>query len=225
MSGFSDVGNLMHLYLDEIEPGEGTDASPFLIKASANVLSENGGRNWIPVIVQETGKDRYRVISNSFIYAVAEAANLERVWCIIADRSDEAVKTTKVLAREAFPQINLSIASRDDIHAALDYLSKQPNSALKSVKLPVAVNRIEEADRQYWQDLSPIAALKCGITKGKKLDALKQVFYLTPQLPLVATPDPDLKKMTATELKKIAKERGLEGYSKLKKADLVKLLS
>jgi hypothetical protein len=79
------------------------------------------------------------------------------------------------------PKINLSKASRDEIMAALRYLIEQPGSVLKTVKLAVATNRIDEAPRQYWKNFDPITNLKCGITKGKKLDALKQVFYLTPQ--------------------------------------------
>ena len=38
MSSLSDIGNLMHLYLDDISPNEGTDAAEFLIKASAENL-------------------------------------------------------------------------------------------------------------------------------------------------------------------------------------------
>ncbi|HEY9660834.1 MAG TPA: hypothetical protein V6C65_20460 [Allocoleopsis sp.] len=69
--------------------------------------------------------------------------------------------------------------------AALEYLIEQPGSVLKTVKSAVATNRIDEAPRQYWKTLEPIVNLKCGITKGKKLEALKQVFYLEPQPQLV----------------------------------------
>ncbi|WP_445633249.1 Rho termination factor N-terminal domain-containing protein [Nostoc sp. DSM 114161] len=226
MSSLSDVGNLMHLYLDEIDPGEGTDAPEFLIKASANLLKQKGGRNWIPVIVKETGKDKYQVIGNSFIYAIAEAARLNRVWCIITDGSDETVEVTKVLAGEEIPKINLSQASRDEIKAALEYLVKQPDSVLKTVKPAIATNRIDEAPRKYWKTLDPIVDLKCGITKGKKLDALNQVFYLTPQpMPDTTTDMGILKTMTIANLKLMAKNRGITGITKMKKDDLVKALS
>jgi Rho termination factor, N-terminal domain len=226
MSSLSNIGNLMYLYLDEIEPGEGTDAPEFLIKASAHLLNQKGGRNWIPVIVKETGEDKYEVIGNSFIYAVAQEAGLERVWCIIADDSDDTVKVTKVLAGEKMPKINLSKASRDEIMAALQYLIEQPGSVLKTVKLAIASNRIDEAPRQYWKNFDPIANLKCGITKGKKLDALKQVFYLTPQpMPDTIIDAEILKTMSTTDLRAMAKKRGLAGISKMKKDDLVKVLS
>jgi hypothetical protein len=226
MSSLSDIGNLMHLYLDEIDPGEGTDAPEFLIKASAHLLNQKGGRNWIPVIVKETGEDKYEVISNSFIYAVAQEAGLDRVWCIIADDSEDTVEVTKVLAGEKIPKINLSKASRDEIMAALQYLIEQPGSVLKTVKLAVATNRIDEAPRKYWNDFKPITNLKCGITKGKKLDALKQVFYLTPQpMPDPITDPTILKMMSTVELKNEAKKRGIPGFSKMKKDDLVEALS
>ena len=226
MSNFSDVGNLMYLDLEIIEPNDVTDKSEYLINATAKELNNTDGRNWIPLIVKEIGEYRYKVIGNSFIYSVAEAAGLEKVWCIIADDSEETAKVTKILAGEETPKINLSTASRDEIKSALEYLVEQPTTVLKGVKVPVATNRIDEAPRQYWQDLKPITKLKCGITAGKKLKALEELFYLTPQ------PMPDdikdtkiLNTMTSTELRKLAKKRGISGYSRLNKSQLVKLLS
>ena len=181
MSNPHDIGNLMNLYLDEIDLDEGVNIPSFLIKASAHLLNQKGGRNWIPVIVKEIEEDRYKVIGNSFIYAIAKEAGLERIWCIIADDSSDTSELTKVLAGESIPKINLSKASRDEIAAALEYLIEQPGSILKTIKIAIATNRIDEAPRQYWKTLDPIVNLKCGITKGKKLDALKQVFYLIPQ--------------------------------------------
>ena len=226
MSNLSDIGNLMHLYMDEIKPGEGTNAPEFLITATSRTLNSLGGRNWVPVIVKEIGEDQYEVIGNSFIYAVAEEAGLEKVWCIIADSKDETVELTKVLSGEVTPKINLSTATRDDIKAALQYLIEKPGTDLKSVKLLIATDRIDEAPRQYWKTLEPITKLKCGITSGKKLNALKEVFYLTPQSMSEAIKDTTtLKTLTAGELRDIAKKRGITGYSKKKKDELVELLS
>ena len=131
-----------------------------------------------------------------------------------------------MLAGEVIPQINLSTASRDEIKSALEYLIEQPDTALKGVKIPVAINRIDEAPRQYWQDLNPIVNLKCGITKGKKLQALEQIFYLTPQaMPNDIKDVKILNTLTVKELRKIAKKRKFSNYSKLNKSKLINLLS
>ena len=91
------------------------------------------------------------------------------------------------------------------------------------MKLAIATNRIDAAQRKYWKNLEPIARLKCGITKGKKLDALKEVFYLTPE------PTPQVTKevnaITLTQLREMAKNQGISGYTKKKKQELVDMLS
>ena len=229
MMEYTDVGTLKQVYLDEIEITNGTDAPDFLIKSTAKLLQQTGGRNWLPVIVKEVAKDRYQVIGNSFVYAVAEQARIERVWCVIADNTEDTAILSRVLAREETPKLNLSIASREEIKSALQFLIEQPNSPLKTVKLATATAKIDEAPRQFWKSLDEIVSLKCGITKGKKLDLLKSVFYLTPNSQPVAEngtfPEEALKLKTVSELKKLAKERGIAGLSKMKKADLIRVLS
>jgi Rho termination factor, N-terminal domain len=228
----SNVGNLMCLYRTEIKPGKGTNAPDFQIKAAAKALIESGGRNWVPVIVKEIAEDEYQVIGNSFVYAIAEEVNLERVWCIVTDSSDKTSELTSILTGELIPKVNLSTATRDEIQSALEYLIEKPNSELKGIKLAIATNRIDEAPRQSWQNLEPITKLKCGITKGQKLDALKEVFYLTPELRPEVTQKKVLKdaneglnNLTIAQLKSIAKEKKISGYNKKKKQELVTLLS
>jgi hypothetical protein len=189
MSKYDDIGKLMHLPLADIEPGELCSESEFIITAAAEAILNSGGRNWIPVIVKETGDYQYQVVSNSFIYAVAQQAELERVWCIIIEPESKNIEQAKILAREAIPKVNLSTASRDTILAALGYLVAEPGGALKGLDVIVAANRISAANRETWSNFNPITTLKCAITRGKKLDALAKVFYLSPPLPVAPPPE------------------------------------
>jgi hypothetical protein len=226
MNQISDVGQLLHLYVDEILPEANVCFPEFLVQSSASLLSQGNQRNWVPLIVKQVQSKQYQVIGNSLVYAVAEAAGLERIWCILADDTPETEALSRALSGETTPKVNLSNASYHQIHSALKHLLSLPDSPLKTVNLPVATNRIDEAPRQYWKDLSPIIQLKCGITKGKKLEFLSQIFYLTPQ-PLSSdiSDTVTLKTLNTTELKAMAKARGITGYAKLKKADLVSQLS
>ena len=222
---------LMYLWLHEISVPEPTDAPQFLVDVVSETLKKSGGKNWIPVIVKEVSNGEYVVVANSFIYAAAENAELEKVWCVIVDNDESAEYLTKVLAREIVPKLDLATASYEQIQGALEYISEKPNSALKGFKLLVAVNRIAEAPRHNWKSLDELTKLKCGITKGKKLDALKEVFTLNVKSVKATVdvnepkPTKSLDSLSLTELKAMAKEKKLKGYSKKTKAELVDLLS
>ncbi len=193
MSEFSDLGKLVNLPLESITPAEGFSAPSFLVTAAAAQLRATGGHNWVPLLVVEAGGYQYKAIGNHFVYAVAQEAGLERLWCIIVDPDPAQVEQAQILAREIVPKVNLTEASRETILAALRYLAEQPGTPLKGVDVTIAAARIAEADRSWWQDLTPIARLGCRITRGKKLEALKEVFFLTP-----TAPPPSKKKSTAS---------------------------
>lgn len=208
MGDFDNIGKLMHLPLVDIKAGEQITESEFIVTAAAEAICQNGKRNWVPVIVKETGDYEYQVVSNHFVYAVAQKANLERVWCIVIESKPDSIEQAKVLAREVTPKVNLATASRDTILSALRYLIAEPDSALKGVDAIVAANRISEADRNNWSSFSPITTLKCGITKGKKLDALTKVFFLS-------APKPSLLKLQPPEVISIKRASRDEIFNRL----------
>jgi hypothetical protein len=189
MSDFDNIGKLKHLLLKEIEPSEKFSESEFIITAAAEAILQANGRNWIPLIVKEIADYKYQVVSNHLVYVAAQKAKLERVWCIVILSDDQSIEQAKILAKEVTPKVNLATASKDIIFAALQYLIAEPASALKGVDPVLATNKIAAANRESWLDLNPITALKCGITKGKKLDALSTVFFVYPQISISLPPE------------------------------------
>lgn len=201
MGDFDNIGKLMHLPLTKIESREQISKSEFIVIAAAEAICQAGGRNWIPVIVKETGDYQYQVVSNHFVYAVAQKASLERVWCIVIDSEPKSIEQAKILAREATPKVNLNTASQDTILAALRYLIAESGSALKGVDDIKAANRIAASDRKNWSNFNPITTLGCGITKSK-LDALAKVFFLSP----VTQPAPPPKPPEAVSVKRASRD-------------------
>ncbi|MGL4503214.1 MAG: hypothetical protein ACRCU2_29400 [Planktothrix sp.] len=181
MSDFDNIGKLMHLPLIDIEPGQEITEQEFLVSSAAEAILEANGRNWVPVIVQEIADYQYQAVSNHFVYAAAKKAQIQRVWCIVIDPKPSNIEQAKILTRETNPLVNLCTASRDTILAALRYLQSESGSPLKTVDIIKVTNRILESDRETWADCNELIKLKCGITKGKKLDCLKQVFYCKPE--------------------------------------------
>lgn len=180
MSNSENIGKLMHLKLSKIESAEPCSESEFIIAGAAEALLQAGNRNWIPIIVKETGDYQYQVVSNHFVYAVAQQAKLDLVWCIVIDPKPSNIEQAKILAREANPTVNLSTASEDTIIAVLKYLVKEHN--WKNVKPVEAANQIVESNREQWSDFSPLTKLKCNLTKAR-LGCIAQVFTLSPPPP------------------------------------------
>jgi hypothetical protein len=189
MGKFDNIGQLVCLPLESIQSEKLVNESEFIVAAAANSIRATDGRNWIPLIVKEIRDYEYEVVGNNFIYAVSHCAGLEKVWCIIIEPKASLIEQVKLLARETEPRINLANASRDTILSALRYVSAQPASPLKGVDLTVATNRIENSDRSAWKDLTPITKLSCGITKGKKLDALRSIFFIDVPPPPPSAPE------------------------------------
>ena len=248
-----EIGSLLRLYLDDIEIDDVPKIPEYLILGASEAIEQAQGNHYSPVIVTQIGDSKYKVVANSFVYLAVKRAGLDRIWCITVDDSGEIHRQAKIMARELTPRINLATASYEDIRMGLDYLINRPVNNLVKVRLANACRLISEVSKDKWKSsLAEITKLKCGITKGKKLDIFKEVFHFTPiaistpnpvpsgvpipkadpdpVLDRVPTPvlqtfsEPQLKKLTVKELKELTKERKIPRYSKLKKAELIQVL-
>jgi hypothetical protein len=191
------IGALLPLYRDEIEPLFPIETHQFLIAEAAKAINQAGDRNWIPVIVRQTEEDKYQAIANISVLAAAQEAGLDKIWCIIADDSEQTEKASQLLSQEIAPKVNLATASREEIKLALDYLINRSIRPLSSVTLATALDKIDKAPRQYWkEELKEVKTLGCGITTPAKLNIFKEVFYSTPEAP--SPPPPQINLATAT---------------------------
>jgi hypothetical protein len=174
------------LKLSKIESAEPCSESEFIIAGAAEAVLQAGNRNWIPIIVKETGDYQYQVVSNHFVYAVAQQAKLDLVWCIVIDPKPSNIEQAKILAREANPQVNLSTASKDTILAVLKYLVKEHNWT--KVNPVETANKIVDSNREQWSDFTPLTKLQCGLTKAR-LDFIAKVFTISPPPPPPPPPE------------------------------------
>jgi hypothetical protein len=193
MSIFDGIGTIREFYLDQLEYPSTINEPDFLVNAAAQVLKKYGGKNWVPIIIKNIGEDKYEVIGNSFVYAVAKSAKLETILCIVIESTDEAEEISKILSKEVHPKINLSIANEHEIKAAFEYLKSQSNSPLSNIKpnsIKSIANKIVNSDRQYWTDLTPLGSLRSKPIK-ENLEFVSKLFYLTsiqPPAPPIQSP-------------------------------------
>ncbi|MCU0545689.1 MAG: hypothetical protein MUE44_26565 [Oscillatoriaceae cyanobacterium Prado104] len=186
MNNSENIGRLMNLELAKIDPAELCSDSEFIIAGAAEAILQSGNRNWIPIIVKETSNSRYEVVSNNFVYAVAQQAKLKEVWCIVIDPKPSNIEQAKILTREAIPTVNLSTASKDTIVAVLKYLVQEHN--WKNVKPVEAAKKIVDSNREQWSDFIPLTKLQCGLTKAR-LDCIAKVFTISPPPPPPPPPE------------------------------------
>ncbi len=200
MSKFDNIGQLMYLQLEKIDPGIEPKShgevriteSEFILEAAIESVKQAEGHNWIPLIVQQI-ENRYQLVCNQFVYTVMLRANFERAWCIVIDPDQKNIEQAKILSKETVPKVNLCTASKKTIELGLKFLRDEPASPLKDLKdidvIKIA-NSMMQANRKTWENFTPIIALKCGIAKGKKLDALAKVFYIDPPEKIIIPPAP-----------------------------------
>lgn len=183
MGDFDNIGELMHLPLESINLVSDYSVPQFMIKIGAEAILNSHGRNWVPVIVQETSMYEYQVVSNHLVYLASKQAELERVWCFVISPEAKNITQAKLLTLETFPQVNLCTADEEMIFSVLNYLISLEGSPLKGVNVGKAAAKIANANRVIWKSFNPITKLKCGIVSDQKIKALQKIFYLQPPPP------------------------------------------
>ncbi|AFZ51817.1 hypothetical protein [Dactylococcopsis salina] len=218
MGDFDNIGELMHLPLESINLVSNYSVPQFMIKIGAEAILNSHGRNWVPVIVQETSMYEYQVVSNHLVYLASKQAELERVWCFVISPEAENITQAKLLTRETFPQVNLCTADQEMIFSVLNYLSSLEGSPLKGVNVGKAAAKIANANRAIWKSFNPITKLKCGIVSDQKIKSLQKIFYLQPPPPPPLPEPVSLKTATRDEVYErliYLKEYQIGGFEKV----------
>lgn len=87
--GMRDVGQVMNIYDADISPPSSKskkhNATQQEVDALAKKILETNGKNWVPVIVKQTGEDKYEVVGNHFAYDVMKRAGTGRMWATVVD--------------------------------------------------------------------------------------------------------------------------------------------
>jgi ribosomal protein L21 len=150
-----------------------SDTSSIIISAIADELKRIG-RNVLPVIVKQSGEDKYQVILNDQIVAAARQAKLDFVWCIIVDNGMEnqlQVETGKVV------RTNLQAATEKELTNFFEFIQTQEKGFSKIQPPLVAKAVVEYRQANSFKDLNFLTKLKCGIGKTK-LPQLKPYIIL-----------------------------------------------
>lgn len=181
MEEYTDIGKYLKIPTKRLLRDKNTPMDPFVRAVIKDELIRRG-RNFIPVIVEECeDSEDYRILFNDHIYIGAIAAELDFVWCIIADQDRQSQVEVESLQRF---HVDLMTASEELLRETFDYIRDQYPSCggqrgIQSEK--AAKEIIAKRDTTQWQNctsekrLKKLTTLKCGIGE-KKLPLLARYF-------------------------------------------------
>jgi len=187
------------------------------IEALATNYLECGG-NIKPIIVQRIGLDEYRVIEGNLeLYAAKKAKEkdkfFEMIRAIILDtKSEKLIQEQVNLLRstDALLPAEPSLLPLESSLLAQTDGSSQTSNSLLALKI---VERLEVLENSLLAKFEQLTIKLDALSKDSRVGSLD------------IEKEQSIDKMSVAELKTEAKKRGLSGYSKLKKAELISLLS
>lgn len=149
------------------------NTSSIIISAIADELQKIG-RNVLPVIVKQSGEDKYQVVLNDHIIAAARQAKLDFVWCIIVD--DVMEKQLQVEIGKVV-RTNLKAATEKELISFFEFIKTEEKGFSKIQPSLVAKAVVEYRQANSSKDLNFLATLRCGIGRAK-LPKLKPYIVL-----------------------------------------------
>ena len=173
MEEFSDIGSYTRVPRKAIRMRDNREKShPTVIQAIAEKLKANG-RNFLPLIIEQVDEDEYEVLLNGHILEAAQEANLNFVWCILAD--EERRGQIEVESKQRF-EINLLTASEETIAGMFSYI-KTIHPGFSQVNSEQVAQAIVKHRTDSWKGLSPLTKLRCKVGQ-KKLKILENYFCI-----------------------------------------------
>ncbi|MGL4882339.1 MAG: hypothetical protein ACRC8K_14950 [Waterburya sp.] len=172
MENFSDIGKYLRIPCKKITNKNQSQFHSVIIDAIAEKLKTNQ-RNFLPLIVKEIDEEKYEVLLNDHVLEAANKAQLDFVWCIMAD--EQRGKQIEVESRQRF-EINLLTASEKTIAEMFDYI-KSIDSKFSQINPQEVARIIVENRSNQWKSFKPLTKLRCKIGR-QKLDILGNFFCL-----------------------------------------------
>lgn len=193
------------------------------LAAERKLLLENSlvqhQSNLEPLIVRRTsayGDDiDYEVVYGADWFLVAQELDIEMLWAWVFDFTDEqaAIAKAEMESLVTIDSVNFSTQPSNTTAQSLgDDTFKQMESLFKRFERGISKELEEKLDQKISNLLKPFVG-KIEQQIDKKLEEQNQEIRIIKYF-----------NMTVAELKELAKQRDLTGYSKLKKKELVNRL-